>query len=108
VFRLAPLGIEVAEAQSVKLVVLADVAPPELVPTATQVVRVEHEIAFHPFTFGLFSWPHGPSSVPIMAGAPFTTPIAAHVTAFEHETIDNDSIPDGGACDVQLKPFVVP
>jgi hypothetical protein len=42
-----------------------------------------------------------------MAAAPSTTPIAAHVTWFEHETIDKDWIPDGGDSEVQLDPSVV-
>jgi hypothetical protein len=53
--RLEPLGIELVKPQSVKSVVLADVAFPALIPTATQVVRVEHESARHSFTLGLFS-----------------------------------------------------
>jgi hypothetical protein len=47
--------MELVEAQSVKSVVLADVAVPELIPTATHVVRVEQESAVHALTLGLFS-----------------------------------------------------
>ena len=103
------MGIELVNCQSVKSVVLRDVAsPPVWIPTATQVVRVAQEIEVKALMLGLTRTDHGSLFVvPITAGPPFTTPMAAHVTWFEHETMDNESVLDGEDCVVQVDPSVV-
>jgi hypothetical protein len=93
-----PKGIEDVCCQVEKLVVVKEVAPPpEATPTATQAVDTEHAKDLRKLTDG---WPIVvqvfPLTVPMIAGTPPTRPIAAQVIAFEHDTDDKESVPDGG------------
>lgn len=108
-FKLAPERVDIVDSQSVKSVVLMEAAPPsDWIPTATQVVSVAHEIEFKTVTFGLSITVHVSSfSVPMTAAPPFTTPMAAQVSRFEHDTIDKELVPVGAVCGVQFEPSVV-
>jgi hypothetical protein len=104
-----PKGIEDVGCQVEKFVVVNDVAPPpEATPTATQVVDTEHDRDSRKLTEGRPIVVHVfPLVVPMIAGTPLTRPIAAQVMAFEHETEDKESVPDGGVSAVQVAPLIV-
>jgi hypothetical protein len=93
-----PKGIEVVACQVEKLVVVIEVAPPvKPTPTATHVVDVEQERESSESTGG---WSKSvqvlPFTVPRIAGLPETSPTAAQVVEFEHETVDKESVVAGG------------
>jgi hypothetical protein len=96
-FSLVPFGIEVAAVQTLKLSVLSDVAPPPpLIPTATQVVTAEQEIAESRLRPGSV-WPvhDTPFCDSKIAAVPLSTPMAAQVIALGQETIVIELVPFG-------------
>jgi len=91
-----------------KSTVLIDVAPPpEATPTATHVCNIEQDTEERKLTSGSYSVVHEVPVVPTIAGLPLTTPMAAQVIAFEHDTVLRESVPVGGLCESHVDPSIV-